>query len=133
MVKYLWLPLLFSIILLASCEKKTDKVLILDEGDWMMYHTAIETEHGQFADHSIYSYTMLHIKFEKGGAGKIIKDVKDFEFKWQLKNNELQLSYRGVIPYKLISKSKDKMLWERSYKTSLDYRTYIDTLELTRL
>jgi hypothetical protein len=47
-----------------------DKILVLDEGDWIAYHTITETRHDSYGDHSTYFHAMLHIKFEKGGAGK---------------------------------------------------------------
>lgn len=131
--KYLWVSLLFSLLLLNSCEKKMDEVLTIDEVVWLAKMSTTVIEH-EYSDHTEYRYTMYKIRFDKDGTGKTGGDELNTDFTWKLKKDELQLSFDdNVLPYKLVSKSKEKMVWEKSYKSNGDFATVIAKLELIRL
>ena len=132
-IKYLPVILLFGLILFSSCEKKLDKVLTIDEGVWLANVTTTVIEH-DYSDHEEHRYAMYRIRFDKDGTGKKGAEVLDTDFTWKLKKEELQLSFDyNVLPYKLTSRSTEKMVWEKSYKANGDFATVIIKLELIRL
>lgn len=133
MIKYLSATLIFSLMLFSSCEKKLDTLLTIDEGTWLVTMETTFIEHAN-ADHPQYRYNMFNIRFDKDGTGKRGAEVLNTDFTWKLKKDELQLSFDdNVLPYKLVSKSKEKMVWEKSFKANADYATIIYKLELIRL
>lgn len=133
MIKYLLASLLFSLMLFSSCEKKLDTLLTIDEGTWLATMETTFIEHAN-PDHPEYRYHMFNIRFDKDGTGKRGAEVLNTDFTWKLKKDELQLSFDdNILPYKLVSKSKEKMVWEKSFKANADYATIIYKLELIRL
>lgn len=133
MIKYLWAALLFCLMIFSSCEKKLDKVLTIDEGTWLAHVTTTVIEHHN-SDRPMYRYHMFNVRFDKNGTGKRGAEMLNVDFTWKLKKDELQLSFdNNILPYKLVSKSKEKMVWEKSFKANGDYATFIYKLELIRL
>lgn len=132
MIKYLWAALLFCLTVFSSCEKKLDTALTIDEGTWLAYVTTTVIEHHN-SEPPMNSYHMFNVRFDKGGTGKRGAEVLNTDFTWKLKKDELQLSFDNVLPYKLVSNSKEKMVWEKSFKVNADYATFIYKLELIRL
>lgn len=133
MIKYLLATLLFSLMLFSSCEKKLDTLLTIDETKWLATMETTVIEHAN-ADHTESRYNMFNIRFDKNGTGKKGAEVLNTDFTWKIKKDELQLSFDdNVLPYKLVLKSKEKMIWEKSFKANGDYATLIYKLELIRL
>lgn len=133
MIKYLLATLLLGLMLFSSCEKKLDTLLTIDEGTWLATMETTVIVHDN-AEHPEYRYNMFNIRFDKNGTGKKGAEVLDTDFTWKLKKDELQLSFdNNILPYKLVSKSKEKMIWEKSFKANGDYATFIYKLELIRL
>gem|GEM_PF-2093908 len=119
-------------VLFVACTKKPDKLLTLESGIWFCDITQVTIFNVTNEPTSIVnSYNKF--EFFKNSTGKSRSGYNMVDFTWEIRRNELYISSLGIIPFTLKSKSKDKMVWERTYNSNGDYETYIQTIELMRL